>query len=189
MNIFDKLFGGYALLAKGIALLVLIAGCYGSYLLFVRHERDIGRAEIQKKFDDYKKLQEMLVEKQKQLDLAYRTQAEAQKALVKSNYEAKIAELNLLKAKTEKDLKDALPRISSLLNDLRVYQHSRETTSGAGVPVNALSTELSTTCGQDTDRAVAAVVSACQSTTLSYKALYNAWLAECTAHGGCVAGE
>ena len=93
--------------------------------------------------------------------------------------------MNIDNIKLKKDLKDALPRIASLLADAKLYKN-RSAPSISTVSKDALTAELSTEGGRDCNGTLAIVTQAGQSCALDYDALYNAWMNECTAMGGCI---
>ena len=118
-------------------------------------------------------------------NIALRDQTEKEQADLKSEYDKKLSALNIDNHQLKKDLQDALPRIASLLNDAKLYK-GRSATSISTVPKDALTTELSTEGGRDCNGTLALVTQAGQSCALDYDALYNAWMTECKAMGGCV---
>ena len=174
----------YKLFAKVIALVLIVIASYAYYVHFKHSLIAIGRAEVQLKFDNYIKEQKDLVLVANAKNTVLRNEANKHEAEFKLIFDKKLSDLNIDNTKLKKDLKDALPRIASLLSDVRVYQ-ARSASSISAVSKDALTTELSTESGRDCNRTLAIVTQAGQSCALDYDALYNAWMNECTAMGGC----
>ena len=175
----------YKLLIKGIALVLMVISLYAYYVHFKHSLIAIGEHNIQVKFDKYIKEQEALVLVANAKNTVLRNEADKKLADLKLNYDKNLAELNIDNVKLKKDLKDALPRIASLLADAKLYKN-RSATSISTVSKDALTTELSTEGGRDCNGTIAIVTQAGQSCALDYDALYNAWMTECKAMGGCI---
>ena len=110
-----------------------------------------------------------------------RKEATEQQADIKLHYEKQIAELHLDRDNLKKELNNAIPRIQSLLDAVRLYQNRANT---SGMPQDASATELSTESARDCDGSLATVIRACQQTTLDYNALYDWVLSEKKAVNG-----
>ena len=175
----------YKLLIKGVALVLLVISLYAAWHAFIGHYKDIGRTEIQVKFDKYKSDEDKLLNAANAKNVALRAAADKQQSDLKLGYDKKLSDLNIDNVKLKKDLQNALPRIASLLNDAKLHQNRGSTSIGT-VSKDALTTELSTEGGRDCNGTLAIVTQAGQSCALDYDALYNAWMSECTAMGGCI---
>ena len=175
----------YKLLVKGISLVLIFIASYAYYVHFKHSLIAIGEHNIQIKWDKYKSDEDKLLKDAIAKNVALRAQTEKEQADLKSEYDKKLSALNIDNHQLKKDLQDALPRIASLLADAKLYK-GRSATSISTVSKDALTTELFTESGRDCNRTIAIVTQAGQSCALDYDALYNAWMTECKAMGGCV---
>ena len=164
----------------------MVIALYGSWHAFTGHYKDIGRTEVQVKFDKYIKEQEALVLVANAKNTVLRNEADKKLADLKLNYDKNLADLHIDNVKLKKDLQNALPRIASLLANAKLHQN-RITPSIGTVSKDALSAELSAEGGRDCNGTLAIVTQAGQSCALDYDALYKAWVDdECPAMGGCI---
>ena len=176
----------YKLIIKGIALVLFVIALYAAWHKFTGHYIDIGKAQVQEKFNQYKSDEEKLLNAAIAKNVVLRGQAEKEQADLKTEYDKKLKDLNLDNHQLKKDLKDALPRIARLLADAKLHQN-RSAPSVSGLSKDALTTELSTEGGRDCNGTIAIVTQAGQSCALDYDALYKAWVDdECVAIGGCI---
>ena len=176
----------YKLLIKGIALVLLIISLYAYYVHFKHSLIAIGEHNIQVKWDKYKQDEDKLLNEANAKNVILRALAEKEQSDLKTEYDKKLKDLNIDNHQLKKDLKDALPRIASLLADAKLYKN-RSATSISGLSKDALTAELSTESGRDCNRTIAIVTQAGQSCALDYDALYKAWVDdECLAMGGCI---
>ena len=175
----------YKLLIKGIALVLFFISLYAAWHAFTGHYKDIGRTEIQVKWDKYKQDEDKLLNEANAKNVILRALAEKEQSDLKTEYDKKLKDLNIDNHQLKKDLKDALPRIASLLADAKLHQN-RSAPSISTVSKDALTTDLSTESGRDCNGTLAIVTQAGQSCALDYDALYNAWMTECKAMGGCI---
>ena len=175
----------YKLLVNGIALVLMISALYVAWHRFTGHYIHIGEANVQVKWDKYKSDEDKLLNAAITKNIALRAQTEKEQSDLKSEYDKKLKDLNIDNHQLKKDLQDALPSIASLLADAKLYK-GRSATSTSTVSKDALTTELSTESGRDCNRTIAIVTKAGQSCALDYDDLYNAWMTECKAMGGCI---
>ena len=175
----------YNLLAKAVALVLLVISLYAAWHAFIGHYKDIGRTEIQVKFDKYKSDEDKLLQADNVKNVVLRAIADKQQSDLKLGYDKKLSDLNIDNVKLKKVLQNALPRITRLLADAKLHQN-RSAPSISTVSKDALATELFTEGGRDSNGTIAIVTQAGQSCALDYDALYNAWMTECTAMGGCI---
>ena len=110
-----------------------------------------------------------------------RKEATEQQADIKLHYEKQIAELHLDRDNLKKELNNAIPRIQSLLDAVRLWQNRANT---SGMPKDATATELFTESAGDCNGSLVTVIRACQQTTLDYNALYDWVLSEKKAVNG-----
>ena len=175
----------YKLLVKGIALVLMIGALYVAWHRFTGHYIHIGEENIQVKWDKYKSDEDKLLKAAIAKNITLRAQTEKEQADLKSEYDKKLSALNIDNHQLKKDLQDALPRIASLLADAKLYK-GRSATSTSTMSKDALTTQLFTESGRDCNGTLALVTQAGQSCALDYDALYNAWMTECKAMGGCI---
>ena len=174
MNIFAKICditGLNQVLAKVIALLLIVIASYVAYYVFSHHFIDIGRAEVQKEFDKFKTDSEKEVNRLKSINEADRRVAAEEQKGIKLKYERQIKSMNLDRDKIIGDLKNEINRTGSLLNDVRVLQRRTFGANSEGVPSDVRSAELHPTSGGECDRTIATLTRAGQSCALDFNAL------------------
>jgi chromosome segregation ATPase len=181
MDLIRGLISRYLLPIKVIGLVLTIIALWVAWHRFTGHYIDIGRQEVQIKFDEFKNEQIKLVAAQKAKDLANRNEATKAQENIKLHYEKQIADLNLDRENIKKELNNALPRIRSLLSDVRVYQNRANI---SGVSENVEYSKLLTESAGDCNSTVAVLTKAGQSCALDYQALYEWVLSEKKAVNG-----
>lgn len=177
MNPFSLIPTPYLLLSKVIASVLLIIALWSAWNSFAGHYKDIGRAEIQEKWNKQQELDRQATIKRISENLVKESKA-------KQDFDATIAnhdkQINLIRAQYDKLNQDKTLADSAITNwrDRLRLELAKSTN---GLPIIPSAPEGSTANRQDSDAATLRI--ACQVTTLDYNALHDAWDKACLTFG------
>ncbi len=177
MNPFSALTGGYLTLAKGIALLAVLLSLWWAWHSFTGHYVDIGRAEIQAKWDAQIELDKKAALQRKADNLDKEDKAQLAINSIVSTHEN---EVNKIRAKYDKLNQDKTLADSSIAN-WRERLRLELAKAANGLPEISIPTSGTPISRQDGDAAT--LRTACEITTLDYDALHKAWDNACIVYG------
>lgn len=176
----------YALILKliGVAL-VLLSLWYGGHQ-FTGHYIQIGVDKEKAIYDTYLASEKKLYDDSVIANNNLRKASDEKEAKIKATYDATIAALDINTKKLTQELQDALPYIAKYN---AASELSKAGNNGAGkgaLPPNEITAQQLAESGRDCNGTVAILTKAGKSCALAYDTLYDSWMAECDAVGGCL---